>query len=77
MGNVTLSPSELRCMGLIPTPFAEMRCTRRNTCARFLERYAEGVTVDLMRLWMCPGLDDYWQFFIQGGGDVEMPNVRN
>jgi hypothetical protein len=56
-----LAATETRCLGLYEVPFGTMRCTRRNNCLRFLERYAEGVTV---KVWMCPGKDDYWQYQI-------------
>lgn len=54
-----------RCLGLLPGLDGEQRCTRRQECARYQQRWDRGEATPMVQ-YLCPGKDDYWQGFIQG-----------
>ena len=49
-----------RCLGEQPGIHT---CARRATCARYVERDTRGTRTPFSTC-LCPGLDDYYQFFI-------------
>lgn len=60
---MTLPADTRRCLGLLPTPTGEQRCTRRNTCARYTQRHTGGEATPFVQ-WACPGPDSYWQNYL-------------
>ena len=54
-----------RCLGQLPGPDETThRCTKRESCQRYLQRH-EGGERRSFAMWLCPGRDDYWQFFVE------------
>lgn len=58
-----LDDAESRCMGIFSGFFGDMRCVKRSTCARYLDRHDRGEETKVA-MWMCPGPNDYWEFHV-------------
>lgn len=57
---MTLPNDVARCLG---EQKGIHTCTRRETCVRYVERNTGGERTPFNSC-LCPGLDDYYQFFI-------------
>ena len=56
-----------RCLGLLPHLLdhgVTQRCVRRDSCARYLQRAHGGAHTPVAQ-WLCPGNQDYWQYYIE------------
>ncbi len=62
----TALPADVtRCLGLLPVgQGATQPCSRRASCARHTQRASGGPTTPITQ-WMCPGVDGYWQHYIE------------
>lgn len=60
---MNLPADKARCWGAQSSKVGDVKCSRRNTCARYVHRYEVGEATP-KRPWMCPGADDFWQAYI-------------
>jgi hypothetical protein len=60
---MTLANDICRCLGLLPAPDGVQRCTKRDECARYVQRHTGGDRTPMAQ-WMCPTANDYFGMFI-------------
>jgi hypothetical protein len=61
---MTLVADSTRCLGLLPGPTGEIPCTKRETCARYVERH-DGAP---MAQYLCPTLDEFYGAYVEVKG---------
>lgn len=60
---MSLTHDTCRCLGLLPGLTAEQRCAKRDSCARYTERWTGGERTPHAQ-WLCPGADDFYEAYI-------------
>lgn len=60
---MTLPADKTRCLGLLPAPEGEQRCSKRDTCQRYTQRHTGGEATPIAQ-WMCPTADEYYGMYL-------------
>lgn len=60
---MSLSNDTCRCLGLLPGLTIEQPCAKRDTCLRYVERWAGGERTPRAQ-WLCPGNNEYYEMYI-------------
>jgi hypothetical protein len=59
---MTLPDTENRCLGMYTSLIGNTRCSKRDTCARYVQRY-QGHAQTYQ--WLCPTPDEWYGAYVE------------